>query len=208
MKKNVSGVGICGCLTSLVWKHNRENGSFWGVSLAVLGLWWGPRGPWMGKSPLPDVDEYAEEKCCWCGYLWLHDITLIVWKQHRENGSVWGVCLAVLGLWLGPLRALDGQITPTRCGWVNYMMKNVAGVGICGCITSLCIWWVIHHHPKSLKNLFSPSKNLTSTTGPVGLLDSQKGTVRPYYSHGARRFCKSYNSFKDGVSLCLLFRYC
>ena len=119
MKKNVAGVGICGCLTSLVWKHNRENGSFWGVCLAVLGLWWGPRGPWMGKSPLPDVDEYVEEKCCWCGYLWLHDITLIVWKHDRENGSFWGVCLAVLGLWLGPLRALDGQITPARCGWVS-----------------------------------------------------------------------------------------
>ena len=119
MKKNVSGVGICGCLTSLVWKHNRENGSFWGVCLAVLGLWWGPRGPWMGKSPLPDVDEYVEEKCCWCGYLWLHDITLIVWKHDRENGSFWGVCLAVWGLWLGPLRALDGQITPARCGWVS-----------------------------------------------------------------------------------------
>jgi len=134
--------GWCGYLwvhdiTFMVGKHDTENASFWGVFLAALGLWWGDRGPWMEKSPLPDVDEYVEEKCCWCGYLWLHDITLIVWKHDRENGSFWGVCLAVLGLWLGPLRALDGQITPAGCGWVSYMMKNVAGVGICGCMTSL-----------------------------------------------------------------------
>ena len=45
-------------------------------------------------------------------------------------GSFWGV--VVWAPW-----ALDGKITPTGCGRFSMIKKNVAGVGMCGCMTSL-----------------------------------------------------------------------
>ena len=38
---------------------------------------------------------------------------------------------------LGAPGALDGEITPLRCEWVSMMKENVAGVGICGSMTSV-----------------------------------------------------------------------
>ena len=36
--------------------------------------------------------------------IWVrHDMTLTVKKHDRENGSILGVCLVVLGLWWGPV---------------------------------------------------------------------------------------------------------
>ena len=45
-----------------VKKHDRENGSFWGVSLVVLGLWWGPQGSQMWELPFPQVNELGVSK--------------------------------------------------------------------------------------------------------------------------------------------------
>ena len=41
------------------------------------------------------------------------------------------------GAAVGARGALDGEMTPPRCGSVGMMKKNVAGVGICGSMTSL-----------------------------------------------------------------------
>ena len=46
-------------------KHARENGSFWGVRLVVLGLWWGPEGSERWELPFPQVNELglSKKKC-------------------------------------------------------------------------------------------------------------------------------------------------
>ena len=41
----------------LLVPNDRESVTFWAVYLAVLGLWWGLRGPWIGKLAPLDVDE-------------------------------------------------------------------------------------------------------------------------------------------------------
>ena len=43
-------------------RHARENGSFWGVCLVVLGLWWGPKGSEMWELPFPQVNELGLSK--------------------------------------------------------------------------------------------------------------------------------------------------
>ena len=48
------------------------------------------------------------------------------------GGDISGCFVALVGA----LRALGGEITPPRYGWVDMMKKDVAGVGICGCMTS------------------------------------------------------------------------
>ena len=45
-----------------VKKHARENGSFWGVRLVVLGLWWGPEGSERWELPFPQVIELGLSK--------------------------------------------------------------------------------------------------------------------------------------------------
>ena len=57
----------------LVWLFAVENmlgkiSDFLGVCLSVLGLWWGPGGPWMGILPLPDVDELLCQRKMWLGW--------------------------------------------------------------------------------------------------------------------------------------------
>ena len=49
------------------------------------------------------------------------------------GGYVWLFCGLAL---VGALRSLGGEITPPRYGLVDMMKKHVAGVGICGCMTS------------------------------------------------------------------------
>ena len=57
----------------------------------------------------------------------MYEITLTVCKSSKKNGSFWGVVV-----W-----ALDGKITPTGCGNVSMIKKNMADVCMCGCMTSL-----------------------------------------------------------------------
>ena len=49
----------------IVKRHARENGSFWGVRLVVLGLWWGPEGSEMWEFSFPQVNELglSKKKC-------------------------------------------------------------------------------------------------------------------------------------------------
>ena len=45
---------------------------FWGCGV-------GPEGPGWGNYPTQIwISYYDEYKCGWCGYLWLHDITLTI----------------------------------------------------------------------------------------------------------------------------------
>ena len=48
-----------------------------------------------------------------------------------------GILSGCFGAAVGAPGALDGEMTPPRCGWVSMKKKNVAGVGICGSMTSL-----------------------------------------------------------------------
>ena len=62
-------------------RHARENGSFWGVRLVVLGLWWGPEGSEMWEFPFPQVNELglSKKKCLVCEFkLALHDFNLVI----------------------------------------------------------------------------------------------------------------------------------
>ena len=45
--------------------HARENGSFWGVRLVVLWLWWGPEGSEMWEFPFSQVNDLglSKKKC-------------------------------------------------------------------------------------------------------------------------------------------------
>ena len=43
-------------------RHARENGSFWGVRLVVLGLWWGPKGSERWELPFPQWNELGLSK--------------------------------------------------------------------------------------------------------------------------------------------------
>ena len=79
--------GWCGYLwlhdiTFTIWNHD-ENGSFCRVFPAVLGLWWGPRGPWMGKIPLPDVDDIL-----WWSNMWLVWVFVVAW-YHFNHLKTW-----------------------------------------------------------------------------------------------------------------------
>ena len=46
-------------------RHARENGSFWGVRLVVLWLWWGPEGSKMWEFPFSQVNDLglSKKKC-------------------------------------------------------------------------------------------------------------------------------------------------
>ena len=78
MKKDVAGVGICGCMTSPLWLENM--------------IW---------------------KMCHFEGYFWL------LWDSGEGTGGPKG------GNYLSPM-------------WMSlYDKKNVAGVGTCGCLTSL-----------------------------------------------------------------------
>ena len=41
------------------------------------------------------------------------------------------------GALVGAPTALDAETTPPKCGEASMMKKGLAGVGICGCMTSL-----------------------------------------------------------------------
>ena len=56
---------------------------------------------------------------------------LIVCSSIRDNSG------AILGVVVWALWALDGKITPTGCGNVSIIKKNMADVCMCGCMTSL-----------------------------------------------------------------------
>ena len=58
MNRNVSGVGICGCMSSFLLFENLQGkwvilGDISGCFRALVG----PQGPWMGRLPLPEMDE-------------------------------------------------------------------------------------------------------------------------------------------------------
>ena len=61
-----------------------------------------------------------------------HFICLKIWKMGNFVGM--SGCFGAV-VWAP--RGLDGEITPPRYGSVIMMNTNVAGVGICGCMTSL-----------------------------------------------------------------------
>ena len=50
----MAGVGISGCMTSLILFENMIGQKDISGCFGAVG---GFRGPWMGKLPLPDVDE-------------------------------------------------------------------------------------------------------------------------------------------------------
>ena len=78
MKKDVAGVGICGCMTSPLWLENmiRKMRHFEGYFWLLWDSGGGTEGPGWGNYLSPMwMSFYDEEKCVWCGYLWLLDIT-------------------------------------------------------------------------------------------------------------------------------------
>ena len=79
-KKNVTGVDICGSMTSLKPFKNMigEMGHFGGYVLLLWGSSGGPEGPRWGNYPSQMLmSQYDEEKRGWCGYQQLHGITLL-----------------------------------------------------------------------------------------------------------------------------------
>ena len=108
-------------ITFTIWNHDKK-GSFWRVFLTVLGLFWGPQGPWRGKIPLPDVDEIL-----WWSNMWLVLVFVVAWHHFHYLKSWWkwvflkGIS-GCFGVVVGAQRALHGENTPSRCGWY-IMMK-------------------------------------------------------------------------------------
>ena len=78
MKKDVAGVGICGCMTSPLWLENmtRKMRHFKGYFWLLWNSGVGTEGPgWGNYLSLMWMNFYNEEKCGLCGLLWLLDIT-------------------------------------------------------------------------------------------------------------------------------------
>ena len=60
------------------WTHLKM-GHFEGYFRLFWGCGGGPKGPGWGKYPFQMWMIYYDEVICgWCGYLWLHDITLTI----------------------------------------------------------------------------------------------------------------------------------
>ena len=88
MKKDLASVAICGCMTSFsLFEIMMKMGPFEAYFRLFWGCGGGPEGPGWGKYPFQMWSIYYDEVICgWCGYLWLHDITLTISKHDRENG--------------------------------------------------------------------------------------------------------------------------
>ena len=77
MKKNVAGVGICGCIALFQPFENTTGrmGHFGGISDCLGAVVGAPRAPeWGNYRSQIWISYYEERNCGWGGDLWLHNI--------------------------------------------------------------------------------------------------------------------------------------
>ena len=61
-------------------------GNFGGDVLLFGGCVGAPEGPGWGNYPFQLwMGQFDKEKYGWCGYLWLHDITLLTILENTKN---------------------------------------------------------------------------------------------------------------------------